>query len=257
MALLETLEGHFRVPLGHPQFRAYREGADEKAVRTSRHIAQAFADEKTVSKERRLGSTDDLLRDHVRQAFNSPFWPFVLVTTSVGQEGLDFHRYCRDVVHWSLPARAPAFEQREGRLQRYLSLAVRQAIAEDFDSWSEVVKCEGRFREDPWRLLVEMAEKRLSQKDRLDGLSPYWIYRGKSSASTIRRWVLAHPFSREAVDYRRLRESVVMYRLLLGAGQQDDMLKALRRVIPEHIRKDEKALRTLLKQYWIDLRPPR
>jgi hypothetical protein len=26
----------------------------------------------------------------VRTAFNSPFWPFVLATTSVGQEGLDF-----------------------------------------------------------------------------------------------------------------------------------------------------------------------
>ncbi len=32
-------------------------------------------------------------RDQVREAFNSPFWPFVLATTSVGQEGLDFHPY--------------------------------------------------------------------------------------------------------------------------------------------------------------------
>ena len=30
--------------------------------------------------------------EKVRDAFNSPFWPFVLVSTSVGQEGLDFHR---------------------------------------------------------------------------------------------------------------------------------------------------------------------
>src|SRR5699024_9873948 len=27
----------------------------------------------------------------VRESFNSPFWPFVLASTSVGQEGLDFH----------------------------------------------------------------------------------------------------------------------------------------------------------------------
>ncbi|MEM1334413.1 MAG: hypothetical protein AAGG08_13255, partial [Actinomycetota bacterium] len=27
----------------------------------------------------------------VRSAFNSPFWPFVLASTSVGQEGIDFH----------------------------------------------------------------------------------------------------------------------------------------------------------------------
>ena len=28
----------------------------------------------------------------VREAFNSPFWPFVLATTPVGQEGLDFQQ---------------------------------------------------------------------------------------------------------------------------------------------------------------------
>ena len=35
----------------------------------------------------------------VRDAFNSPFRPFVLATTSVGQEGLDFHPYCYRVYH--------------------------------------------------------------------------------------------------------------------------------------------------------------
>ena len=35
---------------------------------------------------------------------NSPFWPFVLATTSVGQEGLDFQQYCHAVVHWNLPS---------------------------------------------------------------------------------------------------------------------------------------------------------
>lgn len=29
--------------------------------------------------------------EEVRRAFNSPFWPHMLVTTSIGQEGLDFH----------------------------------------------------------------------------------------------------------------------------------------------------------------------
>lgn len=42
--------------------------------------------------------------DQVRQAFNSPFWPFVLASTSIGQEGLDFHAYCHAVVHWNLPS---------------------------------------------------------------------------------------------------------------------------------------------------------
>ena len=38
-----------------------------------------------------------------RAAFTSPFWPFVLGATYIGQEGLDFHWYCHAVVHWNLP----------------------------------------------------------------------------------------------------------------------------------------------------------
>jgi len=32
--------------------------------------------------------------DNVHGAFNAPFHPFVLATTSVGQEARDFHFYC-------------------------------------------------------------------------------------------------------------------------------------------------------------------
>ena len=42
--------------------------------------------------------------DSVRDAFNSPFRPFVLASTSIGQEGLDFHTWCHAVVHWNLPS---------------------------------------------------------------------------------------------------------------------------------------------------------
>src|SRR5262249_52997775 len=64
----------------------------------------------------------------VREAFNSPFWPFGLGTTSVGQEGLDFHQYCHAVVHWNLPRNPVDFEQREGRVHRYKGLAVRRNL---------------------------------------------------------------------------------------------------------------------------------
>ena len=60
-----------------------------------------------------------------REAFNSPFWPFVLATTSTGQEGLDFHLYCRDIVHWNLPSNPVDLEQREGRINRYDGLSIR------------------------------------------------------------------------------------------------------------------------------------
>ncbi|MDZ7731775.1 MAG: helicase-related protein [Acidimicrobiia bacterium] len=63
------------------------------------------------------------------QAFNSPFWPFVLSTTSVGQEGLDFHLYAHAVVHWNLPSNPVDLEQREGRVHRYKGHAIRENVA--------------------------------------------------------------------------------------------------------------------------------
>jgi hypothetical protein len=66
---------------------------------------------------------------YVRGAFNSPFWPFVLTTTSIGQEGLDFHLYCHAVVHWNLPANPVDLEQREGRVHRYMGHALRKNLA--------------------------------------------------------------------------------------------------------------------------------
>ena len=72
----------------------------------------------------------------VRVAFNSPFWPFVLTSTSVGQEGLDFHTYCHAVVHWNLPGNPVDLEQREGRVHRYKGHAVRRNIA---DQWPDAL----------------------------------------------------------------------------------------------------------------------
>src|SRR5262249_40091201 len=60
------------------------------------------------------GSSPATRKERVRTAFNSPFWPFVLVSTSVGQEGLDFHHYCHAIIHWNLPSNPVDLEQREG-----------------------------------------------------------------------------------------------------------------------------------------------
>src|SRR3954464_258263 len=84
----------------------------------------------------------------VREAFNSPFRPFVLATTSVGQEGLDFHTYCHAVVHWNLPSNPVDLEQREGRVHRYKGHAVRKNLAQKY-GLSEVKHTSG----DPWEQL--------------------------------------------------------------------------------------------------------
>jgi len=54
----------------------------------------------------------------------------VLASTSVGQEGLDFHTYCHAIVHWNLPSNPVDLEQREGRIHRYKGHAVRRNVAE-------------------------------------------------------------------------------------------------------------------------------
>src|SRR5205814_3261270 len=78
------------------------------------------------------GSSPATRKERVRAAFNSPFWPFVLVSTSVGQEGLDFHHYCHAVTHWNLPSNPVDLEQREGRINRYKGHAVLKNIAAAF-----------------------------------------------------------------------------------------------------------------------------
>jgi hypothetical protein len=103
--------------------------------------------------------------DGIRAAFNSPFRPFVLATTSIGQEGLDFHMYCRRIMHWNLPSNPVDLEQREGRINRYLCHAIRQNIAQ-----SEY----GTFpiKGSVWPEMIRRAEGGL--KGNHSDLVPYW-----------------------------------------------------------------------------------
>src|SRR5262249_37294143 len=101
----------------------------------------------------------------VREAFNSPFWPFVLATTSVGQEGLDFHLYCHAVVHWNLPANPVDLEQREGRVHRYKGHAIRKNVA-------RTCRSAGFGRGDPWQSLFTAAD----------------AYRTKSQTELVPSW---------------------------------------------------------------------
>lgn len=61
-----------------------------------------------------------------RDAFNTPFLPFVLMTTSIGTEGLDFHLYCSRLAHYTCPHSIVELEQKNGRIDRRRSLAQRR-----------------------------------------------------------------------------------------------------------------------------------
>lgn len=177
----------------------------------------------------------------VRSAFNSPFWPFVLASTSLGQEGLDFHQYCHAVVHWNLPANPVDMEQREGRVHRYKGHAVRKNVAREHST----VGLASRGR-DPWEPMFEAARPPRTTHDR--DLVPYWVY-ATDGGSRIERYVPALPMSRDAVKMGQMRRSLAAYRLVFGQPRQEDMLAYLGdRMSPE-------AVADLAEQLRIDLTP--
>lgn len=155
----------------------------------------------------------------VRDAFNSPFWPFVLASTSVGQEGLDFHHYSHAVVHWNLPGNPVDLEQREGRVHRYKGHAVRKNVVSDYAGVAFA-----SAGPDPWKAMFDaaLAGRTSGQND----LYPYWLHTTENGA-TIERYVPTLPLSVEAVQYQRLLRTMGAYRLVLGQPRQEDLLRYL------------------------------
>lgn len=183
----------------------------------------------------------------VRDAFNSPFRPFVLTTTSIGQEGLDFHTWCHKLVHWNLPSNPVDLEQREGRVHRYKGHAVRKNIARHYglralaEGWAsgEADRFCGGWDgpdgtddaaraaaepNDPWSYLFRCAAKDVAQAT--EDLSPYWVFE-TSGGSKIERLVPMLPFSREVSHLDNLKRSLAIYRLAFGQARQEDLLRFL------------------------------
>jgi hypothetical protein len=159
----------------------------------------------------------------LQQAFNSPFRPFVLATTSVGQEGLDFHWYTRKIVHWNLPSNPVDMEQREGRINRYKCLAIRRNIAKFFGdkhSWNEMFT----DADNHWR--VE------SSSDYSE-MVPYWclpkeiIREHSEELEYIERLVPLYPMSIDEMRYRHLIDVLSLYRLTMGQPRQEELLQLL------------------------------
>ena len=53
-------------------------------------------------------------RERLREAFNTPLYPMILIANEVMQEGLDLHKHCRRVVHHDLVWNPAQIEQRIG-----------------------------------------------------------------------------------------------------------------------------------------------
>lgn len=161
--------------------------------------------------------------NNIRTAFQSPFYPFVLASTSVGQEGLDFHWYCRKIVHWNLPSNPQDMEQREGRINRYKCLAIRRNLSKlDFEShtWNELFsKADEKVKTDFNGRYCGMAPNWC--------LPPEWIDTNHDDIEWIERIVPQYPMSNDISRYQRLIEVLSLYRLTLGQPRQEELLELL------------------------------
>lgn len=255
--LVRDLHGYFDVDVTAAVTGIGDAIADALSLRASRQEYQAVHSDGPVPVLERqrmrghfamrfdMGKSDDddtgLRADQVRDAFNSPFWPFVLVTTSRGQEGLDFHAWCHAVVHWNLPANPVDLEQREGRVHRFKGHAIRKNVAAEHGP-AELAEP----AHDPWASLFERA--RTAASDEAGGLVPYWIYEREGGAA-IERHVPALPLSKDRIRLEALTRSLAVYRMVFGQPRQDDLLAYLLERVPEA------AIRGALLELRIDLAP--
>jgi ERCC4-related helicase len=76
------------------------------------------------------GTTRRDTRSRLMRAFNTPFFPDILVCSQVMGEGVDLQRFCRHVIHHDLDWNPSTIEQRTGRVDRLGCKAEgRQSIA--------------------------------------------------------------------------------------------------------------------------------
>lgn len=132
LSLADLLRGFF-------EFLSERCGTDErqryiaamKRVQTGSHADRAVT--ASFDRDELQGSNPDTLLPDVRLVngdvrqdtrqrlmltFNTPFYPDVLVASSVMAEGVDLHLSCRYVVHHDLCWNPSTLEQRTGRIDR-------------------------------------------------------------------------------------------------------------------------------------------
>lgn len=201
----------------------------QKYIKMRSNYAVGFYDTKNEDKSVQR-------KDNIRLSFNSPFRPFVLATTSIGQEGLDFHYYCRKIVHWNLPYNPIDLEQREGRINRYKCLAIRQNIASKYGNVN--------FATDVWEEMFEEAN-RIEKNNKTCELVPFWCLTGNQEVK-IERIVPMYPLSKDGAKYERLMKILTLYRLSLGQARQEELLEYL---FENEIKEEE------LKQLFMNLSP--
>jgi hypothetical protein len=199
--------------LAYDMYRPTSEGGFSVRLQRVRcRFAQRFgeSDSEDGSEKTREGA--------LRDAFNSPFRPFILASTSIGQEGLDFHPYCHALVHWNLPTNPVDLEQREGRVHRFKGHFICKNLARAYG-------IEGTMgARDPWAAIFDTALDR--RPDAQNDMVPFWIFEGPFK---IERRLPMLPLSREEARLDDLKQSLALYRMTFGQPRQQELLEYLKR----------------------------
>lgn len=190
---------------------------------------------------------------NLRKVFNSPFRPFLLSTTSIGQEGLDFHSYCRRIVHWNLPGNPVDLEQREGRINRYKSLVIRQQLGKKYRAALAVAPL--ATIDDPWKRLFEIADHHERVQTGKSELVPYWHIDAdpdEGEPVKIERVIPLYPFSIDRSRLLHILKTLAIYRLAFGQPRQAELVDHL---LDHNLTPDE--LSAVMDALMIDLSPVR
>ena len=210
------------VPLQVDTYESFYEGTHPKKSMRTFYAVPFSKGKKNMDEKSQQRS------NNIRIAFQSPFYPFVLASTSVGQEGLDFHWYCRKIIHWNLPSNPQDLEQREGRINRYKCLAIRRNLAtrfKDIYDWNELFdSAHKRVREEFGSRYSEMVPNWCLPKEWLECESEA----GRDGIEWIERIVPQYPMSNDIDRYRRLIDVLSLYRLTLGQPRQEELLEMLK-----------------------------
>ena len=214
--LADELRNGFAIRSGGFHFHPVDKDRDD-TFQLRCHAALPFIQERvaTLDNEDKSMRTDDL-----RRAFNTPFWPYVLTTTSVGQEGLDFHAWCDTIVHWDLCRNPADLEQREGRIQRFGGSSIRRAIVQNLKAMKNLQVDGSSPGQSPWDEIAKLAEENLNDES---GLAPWWVCAGGG----INRYVFDVPMSEQNHWLHWMQEQRLLYRLALGQPNQEDLLEVL------------------------------
>jgi hypothetical protein len=151
------------------------------------------------------------------------------------------------VVHWNLPSNPIDLEQREGRINRFKGLVIRQQIAHKYGS---LLSKEDLQSDDFWDDLFRIASMMEREGTTKCELVPYWHVETEGFEQyRIERIIPFYPFSRDRAKLSSILRTLAIYRLAFGQPRQSELIDHLLKHIPPH------KIPEIRKHLLIDLSP--